>query len=361
MANRPKADKGFWTLLLGESLYSSLLVGASLTLVNLPLALVAAAIDFSANMVSGFIVGPRDATLASFMGTTPEDQNKSRLQKAKTFAKKFLSYNLSCFKDPDYTVGASAAGAGINFFFQGALGLKSLLATHVISILPGLALTGLSLPVGVGIAAAMTALGAISIVAGNMDKWRGLNKYYHKIFGKGEPENINRGLKYHPVIKKIFDNKVSNILKRILLGAMTIESSLFIITAASAAIIRHGIALLQSTKTLFSSAAAMGWAGVCGWRGTWQVLSVGRIAVRGALRKWPSFLKIGRAAAAAKKIAPALPPAVAIEAVQDTRLEKTVTDTFKKSAARDAAQETGEQVAVQMAAQPSRPKHRRAP
>lgn len=366
MANHRKGNKGFYGLLVGESLYSSIQAGALLALVNLPMALVAAAIDLSANLISGFLVGPKDATFTELIGAASGDtvqQKKSFLQNTKKFAKNFTKYNASCFKDPDYTVGASAASAGINFFFQGVMGIKSLLATHVISVLPGLAITGLSLPVGFGIATAMTALGIISIAAGNMDKWRGLNKFYHVVFGGQDPKTAAKNvphslLKDHLVMRKIFDNKVSKFLKRVLLGFMTIESSLFAITASGSAIFRHVGAMLKSSTAILSSVVPVTWATICGGKGTWQVLSVGRIALRGLLRKISRKLtgsKTARTASTAQPAADLPKPATAVpDAAKNALLEKALADTFEKNAGRDAAKKITVEAPAQAAAKPSR-------
>ena len=350
MATRLKGNKGYFTLLFGETLYSSVQVGLTLSLVNLPLALVAATLDFGANIAAGFIIGPKTATPLKEEEAATSSQKKSPFQVVKNFAAQYFTYNKSTFKDPDYTVGASAAAAGINFFFQGALALKTILATGSANFL---VFTVSSLPLGLAIGGTFTALGLIAVIAGNVDKWKGINKFFHAAFKKNsqlqETPNTSKGFLKKLSERKLFNNRLTRIFKKSLLVAMTLESSAFALHSSVTAIIRYGSSVIASPKTIFANAGPLALATVWGFRGTWQVIAAGRLAVRNIFRRQPK--KTATEAATSSSA-----PAPAQTAITSTLSEKPLTDTFEKAATQNGGNDISRQPATippQQRAQPT--------
>ena len=337
MATRLKGNKGYFTLLFGETLYSSVQVGLTLALVNLPLALAAAALDFGANVAAGLIMGPKMAVpskeaSASYEAAAPP-QKRSPLQVVKKFTAQYMTYNKSTFKDPDYTVGASAAAAGINFFFQGALAIKTLLTAGNANFL---FFTVTSLPLGLAIGGTFTALGLIAVIAGNIDKWKGLSKFFHAAFQKKITlqEAPKKGFLKRLSERKLFNNRVTKIFKKSLLVAMTLESSAFALHSSVTAVIRHATAIIASPKAIAASIAPIGMGILWGFRGTWQMIAVGRLAVRNIFRRQPKKAAVSEAAESSSSSI-TRQPAVAQPVVNAPLPEKSLTDTFENATAQN--------------------------
>ena len=325
---RLKGNKGYFALLAGETLYSSIQLGLSLALINLPVAIIASLIDFGANALAGILMGPKIASIPPEISPFPE--KKSPLQAVKSFGKKMFTYNKSCFLDPEYTVGASATGAGMTFFFQGALGLKTLLASHSITVIAGvLTVTGVSLPLGLGISGAMIGLGLLAIMNGNIEKWKGISKYYHRVFRNEAPPPTEtpkflKKIATNPVFNKVFNNPVAKVLKKALLVGMTVEASLFLMTNCASVIYHRGAELLASFTKNLPTIAPLVWSGVCCWRATWQLISAGRLALRNVFGKKAKKSKT-------KKSTAEKPVPVSALAANMTSFIKPLAGTFEKA------------------------------
>ena len=199
MLRQLKGNKGYFATLVLEALTSSVVAGITLGLVNLPIGLAAAAIDFGATIAGGIAMGPKTKALTQDHSSISTEQpaspaqKKSLLHKGKDITKKIVDYYFSSIKDPEYLVGFSAATAGISALFQSAFGLQQLLTTGSIHLW---IFTVSSLPAGIAASVVLGVTGLFSVIAGNIDKGRGLSKYYHKAFNKKLPEtpqNTHKG------------------------------------------------------------------------------------------------------------------------------------------------------------------------
>ena len=345
MLGQLKGNKGYFATLVLEALTSSVVAGITLGLVNLPIGLAAAAIDFGATMAGGIAMGPKTKALSqthSSISTEELPQEKSLFRKGKDLTKKIVDYYFSSIKDPEYLVGFSAATAGISALFQSALTIEALLTKGTIDLW---LFTVSSLPVGLAAAGVLGAAGLVSVIAGNIDKGRGLSKYYHKAFKKKVPEtapkNSQKGFLKSAFersgLKKLVNNSITKNLIRGLLILMTVESGLFTV-AASIGIVATQVAGMLASAPILSNLPRVGLATGWGIQASWRLISAGRLTVKSWFHKKPKSTKTAKTAeqdpapAATPQPTPGMAPAPKTDTVQIS-----VATVFEDAAAKNAA------------------------
>ena len=157
--------------------------------------------------------------------------------------------------------------------------------------------------------ALLAGVGVYALFAGNMEKWKGIRKFYQEAFHKGQSpapqenarKNFLEKLAAHPLLQKTLNNRVMKKIKQPLLATMAVESSIFTVIAAGTVIAAHAGAVVAAPLALSAGiipiAIALKWS-------VWPVLSlvsVGKIVNR-HFHKGLDNVKAKKAAAPAVKI-----------------------------------------------------------
>ncbi len=341
MLKRVKENKGYYALLVLDTIYGAASVAMTLALLNLPVAIIATALNVGANVIGGIVTGPRahkqaDATSED---ETATDTPKEAVPKGpKAFVKSSLSFIKNCFKDADFVVGSSAAGAGTNIFFQAAVGI-----TFFIAAAPAIA------PIaGLAGCAALAGLGIFGLIAGNIEKWKGLGKFYRNAFHKGEPEETtDRGNSFFkrltsgPRLQKFIKSPITQTIKKLALIGMSVESNLFTVIAAGAIIAAHVAAIAAAPVLLPAMAVAaipiliaVKWGA---WP-AWNMISAARLVVGGLFKGSRKVKEAAKAKKAAKDSTDNTPapeevpaPVVATAPVNGGKPVETLTGQFEKT------------------------------
>ncbi len=324
MLKRVKGNKGFYSLLLWDTALGSAQIGVILSLINLPLALVVTGLNFGANIVGGLVMGPKEALPPLSAEALAAQKALPPVERGKAFIKKAWGYSRSCFKDPDYIVGSSAAGAGINIFYQSILAIKSVLLTH-----SSLFITAIAPPVGIALCAGLAAIGLFAVFAGNLDKWKGINKFYANAFRDGQTAEpapkARKGLiqrfAERPRVKKFVDSRATNGIRKTLLVGMSVESGLFTAIASGTVIFHHVSSMITTPATIVPSLIPMALAVKWGSGAAWHFISAGKLVVRDVFRGGKKKLKgddvkIAAPAPAAQPAPPVAEPALAAMSAQ---------------------------------------------
>lgn len=342
MFERIKSNKAYYGFLLGDAVYLSAVSVATLSLVNLPVALVATGLNLAGNAIGGIAFGPRAPTveeksmMASFAAAAAQEKQKLRRRtRAKNNAKGILQYYRSTFGNPHFVVSTSAAGAGTNLFFQAALGVGSIVTTHSLPLLG--AVTGIAATGGIAACAVVGALGLSLIFFGNIEKWRVISNLFTAQLRKGAAHLLTKENFLHSLAAKLHmtafvNNKWTKRGVKALMMAASIESSAFVLTAAPTVIAGHIHAAFAGKKSIskvvLPIAAAMWWIKAP----VWDLWSNGKIIASNVFRKGGSKGKNVKQAVkdVAETFQPA-PPGAAEVAVLE-KIEKFEETAEKKQA-----------------------------
>lgn len=320
MLGRIKANKGYFGIFVADSIEASAMAFAFFSLLSLPAAIAATALNLLASGITSYIMGPKKTSSDAADPAAPKTPFIKRVKSSPNIVFKHLKMTLddpkymagaaikrvisppkivwgylkATFGDPKYVVGAASAGAGTNFFFQALVGIKSLLATHSIFLIgTSLGFTGLSLGVataGIAVCAAVGAIGVYSIFAGNAEKWKAVSNFYIRTFRKGNPEaargeDFLQRLTKFPHVQKFLNNKALKRIKDPLMRVLTTESSLFTISASSTVAAKRIATMIAAPHTIPSTLPAMVISMKLMAMPVWNLISVGRLTVRDAFHK----------------------------------------------------------------------------
>jgi hypothetical protein len=160
--------------------------------------------------------------------------------------------------------------------------------------------------VGIAVGVSLAAVGLFGVFSGNIEKWKGIRKYYAASFSKDNqpsPENNTadhflKRFTARPRVQKFLNNRWAKGANKSALVAMTVEAGVFTLLASSAVIVSHIAAMAAAPQAIAAGmiplAIAVNWA-----RGSaWHLISASRLLVR-------NFFHIASKVAGAKKKAAA--------------------------------------------------------
>lgn len=311
MFSRVKNNKGYYTLLLSDTSYGTVMIGLTLSLLNPALGLAVAGLNFVGNIAAGLAMAPKD--IAPDASETPPAEAaappapKLPLKtRSKKVAGRILKYFKSTYKDPDFVVGFTAAEAGANILFQAVAGIHSILTAHSILFFSGL--TGAAAVGGVAAGAAVAGMALFCIAAGNVEKWKGISKHYTRIFHKGaaaEAEGTRSGLSQwvekHPLLNGIANSRVARGIKKAVIVGVAAESSLFTVVASSSVLVRSIVTMATAPHRALSQIVPMLLAVRWGAGPAWSLISAGRVTVNGLLHRKHKGQEAAAAVAAVQK------------------------------------------------------------
>jgi hypothetical protein len=347
MFDRLKKNKGYYSMLLADTVAGSVIVGVQFALLNLPLAVVISIVNFAANIVAGVAMTPKQgqapvpAESAAAVSDEPEPSS----------FKKFRTYQKSLFYNPDYISKSAASGAGITMLFEAILGMKSVLATHSI-----LFLTGVAPPVGIAVGAVMAAIALHGIIGGHYEKWKGISECYTAVFKKGSagssPKKAHNGfLKKRPRLQKFLNRPWLKKLNKYTLMAMTANAAIFTLIAAPTIMARHITAMTSATglRPIITGIVDFGIA--LNWvrSPAWHAICIGWVNVRDVFHAIKSKVTAKKTAAErtaepqpeSAPVPQPAPPAPDEAPVNEALPEEVLTAAFDKVADKGADQKTG--------------------
>lgn len=249
MLQRVKQNKGYYGYLLGETLAGIPTTLMTLALVNLPAALVCLALNTTITLATGIAAAPRlsKAPPKTSIGRPPKEKKSigKSLKRTPLVIKNFFKYTLA---DPEVVVGSSSAGASSSLLFQCMVAAGNLLTAHTLLFATGI--TGIAMTGGL---AAIGVIGAVCIgcmVAGKLEKWRGLSRFFSSTFHAGEVEEPPPPLTgWKKKVHDFFDKPFMQKAKRGLMIFMSTESAIFSIVA--------GVGIVTAAVTGVATAPAI--------------------------------------------------------------------------------------------------------
>jgi hypothetical protein len=200
--------------------------------------------------------------------------------------------------DPNFVVAASAAGAGANIFFQAVLGIQSIVTTHSLLMFTGM--STLAAATGIGACVAVAGLAVFCVVAGNIEKWRGLSKFYSKAFHKElDPSHVPQEERTdflsrfltRPRVKKFLSRPSVEKTKKLLLVGITTETNSFTVFAAGSVIVRQIAGAIAAPHTIPQRLPLFLFAVKWGAKPVWNLISAARVLGGDILRPTPKARK----------------------------------------------------------------------
>jgi len=315
-------------------------LGTKLGLLNLPLGIAVAGIGFGAAIVGGIVHAPKTAPGSAL----PENATakKSPVKSVVNGVENWVKFLLDTVKTPGYVVGASAAQGGYNLLFQAAMGIGACATAATLSpVLAPLAIAG---------CVALAGASLFTIAGGIDEQFKGIGKFYNNRFNKNAPDDPSKqnliqkfaaspsvqNFSQQPVVQIFLDSKAVKALrkglspkaKKILLTCMSVETSIFSLSAA--------VSVLMSGPAVIPLAIAGVWAA----SSSWGMIQAARNA---DVLKYVSRLA-GKKEAAVTDSAPAAQLALAPAAVPDavsqslfTKFTDPLTNMFKRNADKEGA------------------------
>lgn len=264
-----RGNKGYYSLVMGDTVIFSIMLSAQLMLINLPLSILMGAINFGVNLFAGIKAEPppQAAALTAALAGGGQKPKKSLFKSTGAFAKKARSFIGKTMRDPKVVVGSEGAAAGSNILFQALWGIHSIVTAHSLLFIG--AVTGLAAAGAVAGCAVVGAFGFFCVVAGTLDKWKGFSRFFSSSFRKGPHASAlpvgrpSRWLVKRPRLQKFMRSKFARRTKDTLMILLTLESSIFVIGASTTLIAQCVSGILSKPGTILTGivplAIALNW------------------------------------------------------------------------------------------------------